>query len=222
MLDRIMKSDASRASNINDILNMASKGNYNGVEIDYEEFSDTAWKGFTVFCSQLYDALKAKGLGMRVCLESYAPISEGSLPAGPEYTIMAYSLHWEDSDPGPRADYAFIKQVAQKLDTLPGDKRMAFAAGGYDWASNGSCNEVTELDAAKLAQKSTDVQRDSQSGALHFTYKSNGITHTVWYSDEQTLKSWINQANSLGIGNVAVWKMGGNTPETLQMLGGSR
>ena len=97
---------------------------------------------------------------------------------------------------------------------------MAFAAGGYDWPANGSGKEVTEADAAKLAAKSTDLQRDSQSGVLHFTYKSNGVTHTVWYADGQTLKSWMNQAKAAGINNVALWKMGGNAPATMQMLGG--
>ena len=220
LLDRLMKSDASRTSNINDILAMVSQGNYSGVEIDYEEFSDTAWKGFTVYCSQLYNALKAKGLGLRVCLESYAPFSAGSLPAGPEYTIMAYSLHWEGSDPGPKADAPFIKEVAQELKALPGDKRMAFAGGGYDWDANGNCDEVTEQEAAQLSQKSTNLQRDSQSDAMHFTYQSKGVTHTVWYADGQTLKSWMNQAVSLGIGNVALWKMGGNSPETMKALSG--
>jgi spore germination protein YaaH len=216
-----MQSDASRTSNINDIVNMTVQGGYSGAEIDYEEFSNTAWKGFTVFVSQLYAALKAKGLGMRVCLEEYAPFSAGNLPAGPEYTLMAYSLHWEDSDPGPRADYSFIKDVAQKLAALPGDKRMAFATGGFDW-SNGSGKELTELEAAALSQKSTNIQRDSQSGALHFTYQSGGVTHTVWYSDAQTIKSWMNQSKSLGIGNVALWEAGGNSTETMQMLGGLR
>jgi spore germination protein len=152
-------------------------------------------------------------------LESRSPISKGDLPSGPEYVMMAYNLYGQGTDPGPKADNQFIRDLAAKMNSLKGDKCMAFATGGFDWDSNGTVQDLTESDAYDLSKNSHDLQRDTQSGALHFTYQAKDGIHTVWYADGETLAGWFNLSRSLGYGNVALWKMGGNRPETLQMLG---
>ncbi|MEI6100288.1 MAG: glycosyl hydrolase family 18 protein [Eubacteriales bacterium] len=219
LTDRLMESAESRSNHISEILALLDKGSYSGVEIDYEKISDQSWGGFADFCSKLQTALQEKGKKLRVVLEPGCPFEMAHLPEGPEYILMAYNLYGGGTEPGPKADDAFIRKLAVKLKALPGSKSIAFATGGYDWDADGSVQELNETEAYSLSQKGQDIQRDSQSGGLHFTYQKDGSTHTVWYADGQTLKGWFNLSRSLGIGDVSVWRMGGDSPETLQMLG---
>src|SRR5690606_32889434 len=105
-----------------------------GVEIDYERIGDGDWDNMTAFIAALYQELSARGLSLRVVLEPRAPIERLSLPRGPVYVMMAYNLYGSHSGPGPKADDAFIRQLAKRMDRLPGSQnRIAFATGGFDW-----------------------------------------------------------------------------------------
>lgn len=219
LVDRLMQSEESRANHISGIIDLVQSNGFDGVEIDYEQISGGAWSNFALFCEQLYCELKEKGIPLRVVLEPGTSTGLGSLPAGPEYVMMAYDLYGEGTEPGPKADNEFISQLAAKMDVLPGEKCIAFATGGYDWDASGGAAQITESEANDLSQQSSDVQRDKGSGALHFTYQAADGVHTVWYADGETLAGWFNLSKSLGYRNVALWRLGGCQPETLQMLG---
>ena len=219
LLDRLMQPER-RASHAADVLALAEQYGFDGVEIDYEKISDGAWEGFCDFCARLNTALEKNAKKMRVVLEPGAPVERGGLPADPEYIMMAYNLYGSGTDPGPKANDEFIRELAIKMRTIPDNKTMAFATGGYDWDSHGVAEQVDETEAYNLSKNGGEVQRDNGSGVLYFTYQKDGETHTVWYADSQTLRRWFDLSRALGIGNIAVWRMGGDSPETLQMMGG--
>lgn len=218
LIDRLMQSENTRTKHAADILNLVDQGGFGGVEIDYEEISGQSWLGFCDFCSRLHAALQQKGKKIRVVLEPGVK-AVASLPEGPEYVVMAYNLYGTGTEPGPKADDAFIRELADKMKDIRGSKCLAFATGGYDWAPDGSAVQVTEAEAYTLSQNSQDLRRDNASGDLYFTYQKDGGIHTVWYADSQTLKGWFGLSRSLRIGNIALWRLGDARPNTLQMLG---
>ena len=220
LVDRLMKTEGTRAKHIDDIVILARGNGFDGVEIDYENISGDAKSGFALFCGELYARLNELGMELRVVLEPDNDFADGGLPEGPEYVMMAYDMNGAGTAPGPRADEAFIRSLAAKMASLPGEKRIAFASGGFDWDAAGNAREITESEAYGLSLESGDIQRDVNSGELFFTYAAeDGSAHTVWYADAETLAGWLDLSKSLGYGNVAVWRMGGETPETLKMLG---
>lgn len=220
LLDRLMKTEDTRTRHVDDIFLLARSNGFDGVEVDYQNISGEAQSGFASFCSELYSRLQEFGMDLRVVLRPDSSIPDEGFPEGPQYVMAAYNFYGLTSQPGPNADEPFIRSLAARMESVPGDKRIAFATGGYDWDAGGNAQQLTESAAYDLSLKSVDIQRDVNSGELYFTYTAeDGSIHTVWYADGETIAGWFNLSRSLGYGKVALWKMGGEMPETLKMLG---
>ncbi|MCC3374717.1 glycosyl hydrolase family 18 protein [Cohnella sp. REN36] len=221
LVSRLVASDQSRTKHLKDVLAAVEMYGFDGVELDYEKVKDADWNKVIRFIADLQVHLKNRGKTLRVVLETRAPTDKVKLPAGPTYVMMAYNLYGGHSGPGPKADEAYVKQVAKRLAKLPGDPYVALAAGGFDWGPSGDVKGVTEQQAALLAERSMKPPtRDAASGSLRFDYLDDGgAKHTVWYADGETLSRWIAAAKSAGRGNIALWRLGELGDGTLAMYG---
>ncbi|MED4953529.1 glycosyl hydrolase family 18 protein [Paenibacillus macerans] len=217
---RLTQSGEARREHIREILNLVDQLDLDGVEIDYEKIKDGDWNGVVAFYNELYQELLQDGRKLRVVLEPGAPLKRLKLPKGPEYVVMAYNLYGSHSGPGPKADKKFIKELVGKMASIPGNKRLALATGGFAWNEKGEVAAVTEKEADGLSELSKDgVERDKVSGSLHFKYTdADGGETTVWYADGVTLRSWIVTAREAGCHRIAIWRLGGLSQRTLKML----
>lgn len=102
---------------------LAEKYNFTGVEIDYEQIRDnlSLWKKFLVFEKALYPRTKKAGLDLRIVLEPSTPVSKINFPKGPEYVVMCYNLYGYGTNPGPKADYKFLKKTVKDFSSLGQD-----------------------------------------------------------------------------------------------------
>lgn len=220
LADRLMKTEQTRANHIEDIVALVQKNGFDGVEINYENISGDAQEGFVLFLSELYSRLHEDGLWLRVVIRPDSSITNAGLPEGPEYVVPAYYFYGAGSQPGPNADEPYIRGLMDRMESVTGYKRIAFATGGFEWDAAGNARQLTETEANELSLASENVQRDVNSGELYFTYTAeDGSTHTVWYADAETLAGWFDLSKSLGYRRVALWRMGGEMPDTLKMLG---
>ncbi|QHW31818.1 glycosyl hydrolase [Paenibacillus rhizovicinus] len=221
LVRRLMKTQASRDKHMGNLLGALDKFGFGGLELDYERIPDGSWGNYTLFIRDLYERLHAEGKSLRVVLESRAPLNKLSLPKGPEYVMMAYNLYGGFSGPGPKADDTFIAQLSERMTALPGDNAIALSLGGFDWTADRQATSVTEQQAAELSRSSgaEAAVRDGASGSLHFRYKDGeGVTHTVWYADTETLKRWIGVVRNAGMYKVALWRLGGLSEEMTAYL----
>ncbi len=220
MLKRILISKEKRDSHIEEILDNAKQGGYNGVEIDYEKIDKDTLESFSIFIKELYSKLELEGIELRVILEPNIKLDKINLPEGPDYLIMAYNLYGNHSGPGPKADIEFIKKLSAKMDNVTGKKWMAFSTGGFDWKEGVSPRSLTEKEAIVLAKdKNAKINRDEASGGAYFEYMDeDGAEHSVWYADEKTLDLWIKTSKECGYENIALWKLGGNEEGTLRYI----
>ncbi|WP_338463115.1 glycosyl hydrolase family 18 protein [Brevibacillus borstelensis] len=220
LVTRLMATEQSRKKHIDNILAAVTKYDVRGVEIDYENIRSEDWDHVLAFYRELYERLRPLEKSLRIVLEPRAPIDKLKLPEGPVYVMMAYNLFGNHSGPGPKADHAFIADLARRMDKLPGEPFIAFAAGGFDWAESGKVASVTAEQAAELSQLSQEApRRDAGSGSLYFHYTDdNNVKHTVWYADHVTLAQWIDDARQAGYEKIALWKLGGLGQETLKEL----
>ncbi|RIX49237.1 glycosyl hydrolase [Paenibacillus nanensis] len=210
----------SRRDHAEEVVALAKEYGFDGVELDYERIADADWPHVIALYNEMHQSLSAEGLKLRVLVEPGAPVTQHLLPEGPQYVIMAYNLYGTHSGPGPKADLAMIGKLAAKMDHIPGDPVMAFAAGGFDWNAEGAASAVTEIAAAKLAESAgVQPERDRKSGALYFAYTDEqGDKHTVWYADQETLRLWIEGAKQRGVHRVAIWRLGGISESSLDYL----
>ncbi|MOA02562.1 putative sporulation-specific glycosylase YdhD [compost metagenome] len=220
LITRIVSTKANRTQHINELVDVVNKYGFAGLEMDYEQISDKDWNNLCQFYKELYQRLNAEGKSLRIVLEPKAKVGSLPLPKGPVYVMMAYNLYGNHSGPGPKADNALVTDLAKKMKKLPGNHVIALSLGGFDWSANGEVKSLTEQQAAKLVQVNLSIpERDKKSGALHYKYKDeNGIQHTVWYADNETLTQWMDVAAKAGIYNIALWRLGEIGDGTLQTL----
>lgn len=214
LLHRLLGSDKAMAQHIDDLIMLVDAARVDALEIDYEHLgSDEAlWQRFTLFIERLYAQLRRDGIALRVVLPWDAP-RYAALPQGPEYTVMCYNLYGTHSGPGPKADLAFLAEIAALYADAPRPLRMAFATGGYDWSSGG-VESLTQQEAQRrLTLAKVTPMRDAASGALTASYTLDGVSHTLWYADGETLRLW--QECMAAFDGFDLFRLGGNDLNTL-------
>ena len=213
VLRRVLRDDKARARHADEIIDLAVKGHFQGVEIDYER----VWKDeeIATFFVKFIEVLQAKAvqnkLKVRVVLEPSAPFGTAKFAPGPEYVVMMYNLYGVHSGPGPKADSEFIRKILKKMERLPGSKSMAIATGGCLWNEQGERRFVSQEEAEALARiNGTSPSRDAGSGCLVFSFGIPGTRTEVWYADVETLNQWQQTAKECGYNNISIWRLGGN------------
>ncbi len=217
---KFLTNSAERTRHMDSLISYAVDNGFFGIEIDYEKIDESVWSEFVSFCGELYNKCIEKKLALRVVLEPRAPIDRYNLPEGPEYIMMSYNLYGLSTEPGPKADVDFIKQLSEKINNIPEKKWFAFSTGGFDWQNGAETKSITESDALDIINVYKCLPaRDEKSGCLYFYYTDeSGNEHTVWYADNVTLDLWINTAKECGYGDICIWKLGGNVLETIEQM----
>ncbi|GIP60679.1 glycosyl hydrolase family 18 protein [Paenibacillus woosongensis] len=221
IVSRILATRESQEQHIEEIIDTVERYGFDGVEMDFEKIGDADWEKLCIFYAKLYERLHAKEKSLRVILEPRTPIERLALPEGPVYVMMAYNLFGSHSGPGPKADHAFIRKLASRMKVLPGEAAIAFSVGGFDWTDGGKVTSLTEKQAAELLRQSSTAvpMRDKASGSLYFSYKDKeGLKHTVWYADGETISQWIHIAQQSGYDNIVLWRLGEFEQGTLNKL----
>ena len=196
------------------ITDMTKAAGFDGIEIDYEAIKKDRelWGHFLVFVNELIPMANEKGLKVRILFEPSAPIKEYDWPEDAEYVMMCYNLYGYGTKPGPKADIAFLKEMVEKMEYLPGDINFALASGGFDFASDGSVKQIDTISAKDIEKKSgSDSHIDEGSGDHVFKYTDDeGMDHEVWYADQDTLKLWMKTIRESGHERFTIWRLGGN------------
>jgi spore germination protein YaaH len=215
LLYALIGNDDLANQHVADVIALTKSLGCTGVEIDYEAIKKdyALWQLFNSFVTKLSQAAANEGLALRVVFEPSAPFQNYSWPSNAEYVMMCYNLHGYGTEPGAKANPSWIKELAAKMNTLPGRKNLALATGGFDFAAGGNVAQIGQAEAVGImSQKNAEAQRDAASGAMWFSYTDeSGLTHQVWYADQETLRLWIQAAREGGINRVSIWRLGGNT-----------
>lgn len=196
------------------ITDMTVSAGCNGIEIDYEAIKKDyeLWEHFRDFLDILVPMAHEKGLSVRVLFEPGAPIEKYEWPKDVEYVMMCYNLYGYGTKPGPKADKEFLKEMVTKMETLPGTINFALATGGFDFAQDGSVAQIDTKTAKAVAMRYDAIEHtDEASGDHVYTYTDeDGMSHEVWYADQDTIRLWIQTIKDEGHERITIWRIGGN------------
>ncbi len=213
IISRILLNDIRREEHINNVVDLVVENNFDGLELDYEKIDEKVWDKYILFIDEIGQKLKKHNKKLRVVLEARSPIDKQKLPDEYEYVMMAYNLYGYHSGPGPKADKSFIKNLCKKTKENLNNIRIAFSLGGFDWNENEkkpkalTSSQIDEI----INNNNVNLTRDKNSDAIYFNYYDvDNNKHTVWYSDNETIKSWIKIAKDNGISKFALWRLGDN------------
>lgn len=186
-----------------------------GLVLDFEDLPATAMRPYVAFLRET-NALLPAGAQLAVT----APAGEDDWPiaalgrAADKVILMAYDEHWQNGAAGPIASQTwFTNEVEKSARALPAD-RLVIALGsyGYDWHQGGT--DALSLSDAWLAAHDSHapIIFDKASGNAGFAYEQDGVSHTVWMLDAATDWNEMLAVQRLGIGNLALWRLGTEDP----------
>jgi len=230
LVKRLMATEQSRARHGEDLLNLLDSGPFTGLELDYEKVDMDDWPKLLAFADDLGQRLAARGKKLRFVLEPKEKYLKTSLPAEPQYVLMAYNLYGTHSGPGPKADHDFLRKLAGWCDHLPVKPGLALATGGFAWRP-GKVVALNESKASAWAKGGgTEPSRDPASGSLFFSSTDKvpgspippadmtGAKYEIWYADGRTLAGWAASAKEYGFGEISIWRLGGDARESLKVM----
>lgn len=186
-----------------------------GLVLDFEDLPATGMRPYVAFLRET-NALLPAGAQLAVT----APAGEDDWPiaalgrAADKVILMAYDEHWQNGAAGPIASQTwFTNEVEKSARALPAD-RLVIALGsyGYDWHQDGT--DALSLSDAWLAAHDSHapIIFDKASGNAGFAYEQDGVSHTVWMLDAATDWNEMLAVQRLGIGNLALWRLGTEDP----------
>ncbi|MDP4173754.1 MAG: glycosyltransferase [Bacteroidota bacterium] len=216
--ERIISSKPKRTRFIKSILNALKKYSFSGINIDIESISEKYKTQLQEFQKELFEALSTHGY----IVSQDVPVDDSTydyavLQKYNNYLmIMAYDLHYADSDPGPIADIKWVEyHLIKAVNQVPSEKLvLGIPAYGYDWPKGSSAEDISYQESLVRAKESdSKIDFDNNNYNLQYSYyDDNDHSHQVWFTDAATCFNLIRTANDFGCAGVALWRLGGEDP----------
>jgi len=212
---RLITSEARRKDFIRQVLAILDKYKFQGINIDFEELTESSDEYLITFMREVYEALHPRGYLLTMDI---APLNEDyNLKAIEKYTdyffVMAYDHHYGTSLPGPIADQKWVDTVLDDITAkVPANKIVLnLAAYGYDWPKGGEATDISYQEALTTAKESDGkINFDNNTYNLHFTYEDDtNLVHEVDFTDAATCFNALRNADDYGLAGVALWRLGG-------------
>ncbi|MDR3539474.1 MAG: glycosyl hydrolase family 18 protein [Desulfosporosinus sp.] len=226
LISTVLNDPTIRRNHINNILNILSQMNYDGIDINYENLFVSDKEIFVVFLQELKTALNI--IGKQLVVTVHAKTNSKGFWSGSEahdyvgigqtadaVRIMAYDFHWLGAGPGPIAPADWVNGVlAYAVSTIPKSKVvLGMPTYGYDWPLGQVGKGITYNYAISIANTfNVPILEDAQLGP-HFTYSINNISHEVWFSDANSLATLLDLVNQYDINGICFWYLGAEDPK---------
>jgi spore germination protein len=219
-----------RATAIDNLEATLQQYGLDGINIDFETVPPEDRDNLTAFMRELSARLKPKGYV--VSIDVMPKTNEASdIASAYDYRqlaacvdkiiVMTYDNHGQWSGPGAVAGIDWTEDnLKYALKFIPKNKLYLGIAGyGYDWSASG-VESVDYPDATKLAGRYNAVtQWDNAVKSNYFRYTGDdGVSHTVWYENSQSVKYKLDLVNKYDIAGVALWKLGQEDPGDWQII----
>jgi spore germination protein len=199
---------------------------YQGIQVDFEGAPPAERNGFTAFIAALASKLHEQGEKLSTIVTAKtenvktgraAMYDDAALSEVSDYIfVLDWGLHWTTSKPGGIDELPWFKKVAEYVANVSPPDRSKFVLGmpmyGIDWANEGGpSNPGATLEYGEIVALENEFgvtpEWDAEAADPHFSYTENGVPHSVWYTDKQSLEVRVNLAQSLGLG-VGLWHLG--------------
>ncbi|MFF0745974.1 glycosyl hydrolase family 18 protein [Streptomyces sp. NPDC004111] len=233
-LAALVTSPAQRAQHVRTLLAVADRGDYDGLELDYESIAPTGdatyrevRAGYAALVTELCAELHRRAL---TCAVAVSPQADGNgriwdYPAlgraADRVRIMGYDLHWRGSGPGPLAtpDW-YDRTLAHATSLIPPAKiEMALPGYGWDWSPGTPTRHVTWKEAEALRERQgSPYTFDADAGSPHFTYREGNARRTVWYQDARGVAAHLPALRKHGVTGTGLWALGFEDPRMWEEL----
>ncbi|ARR54059.1 polysaccharide deacetylase [Rhizorhabdus wittichii DC-6] len=218
----LLRDPKARAATLDRVAALLAANQASGVFFDFEELPADAHPAYRAFLTEARRRLPGMQIAIAVPvadatwdLKAYARVAD-------KLFLMAYDEHSEPGDPGPIASRPwFADSVARAVRGLPPDRVVvALGSYAYDWEKGGDTIAHSVEDVWLAAHDSGVVPRfDPASGNSSFAYLEGGVRHDIWLLDAAAMHGQIATLRTLGLHQVALWRLGTEDPSVWTMFG---
>src|ERR1019366_3511435 len=222
LLHKILSDSALQKKLIQQVADTLSYYQLSGINIDFEELSETTNDPLTEFQKKLYEKLHGRGMLVSMDVEpknndyDYSKLSMYN-----DYIVlMAYDQSNNSTGPGPISGQKWIEDAvswaAERID--PSKIILGVGGFGYDWANGKHDQDYTYNDAINKAKAlNAKIIYDNDSYNLHFSYASeepdstgniDTTGHEVWFTDAATTFNILRFNDEFPTAGTALWRLG--------------
>lgn len=230
---KAIENENARKKHIREIVSIVESNGFDGANIGYEMMKADQKEMFSLFVSELADALhrKNKMLGVSILPKTSEddPKEDNGSHAQDLRLISSkadhlyfelYGEHYPQSSPGPVASARWVKDIlAYAINDAKASKSKIFAgvplyAEAWEILPSGKATGLKEelniKDAEKIRMDSGAVQKWNElEKSVNFSYRKNGRSYIVWTENEKSICKKLELFERHGIGKVALWRLGG-------------
>ncbi|MBL0388785.1 S-layer homology domain-containing protein [Tumebacillus sp. ITR2] len=214
-----------RTKLIQDVLDMATQYDVDGLNIDFEGLVASDRADFTAFIQELSTAAHAKDMQISVDLppnfksDFTSAYDYATLAKSADYLVlMGYDEHWNTSPTaGSVSSLPWLKKgIDSFLAAMPASQVIVgVPLYTRDWTVSGGRPLAQEL---TLPMQSTNLAGatstwDASVGQYVATYSKSGVAHTIWVEDSRSLALKYSAALDRRVAGMAYWRIGGETSD---------
>ncbi|MCW2925794.1 MAG: ydhD [Thermoleophilia bacterium] len=231
-LSRVLATPASRTRHVAQLVALASRPQFAGVDLDYENIAPRDRVRFAALVHEAAARLHERGLELSVTVGASTKFMGSTYDRGTDYAtigadadevrVMAYDYHWSCGRPGPTAPVDWVVRVVDYVGALvPADKlALGLPLYGYDWPVHGCATARTwaQTQALLRGRAVARVSWSPQWATRHLSYGFGRRARVSWFEDAESTAAKAHVAEEYGLRGVALWRTGGEDPATWDAL----
>ncbi|MDD2233305.1 MAG: glycosyl hydrolase family 18 protein [Desulfitobacteriaceae bacterium] len=225
---KVLSNTDTRANFVNNLVNLTTKDNWDGISIDIEKTPPGDRNNFSAFVAELHKALKAKDKILNISIPAkfidypadlwsgaydYAAIGK----AADQVVLMTYDEHGLGTTQGPIASHGWVdKVIKHAIGKIPKEKIvMGLPVYSFDWGSNkpnipAYLSYAQSLEQAK--KHGVEILYNEEEQVPHYAYTAGGIRHEVYLENAKSLGIKLDYAKKHQLHGVAIWRLGMEDP----------
>ncbi|UQZ47408.1 glycosyl hydrolase family 18 protein [Bacillus sp. PK3-037] len=225
LANRVMTDKTARKRFTDQLISLAKKHHYYGVNIDFEAVKPKDRSAYSSFIQYVSQALKKKHIKTMVSVPAKNadnknddwswPYDYAKIGKYADYVqVMTYDEHGVWGEPGSVASTSWIKRSLQfSVKKIKANKViMGVPAYGYDWdLKDGSSSSAKEWNDIKplIKKRKAKPAFNKKTGSMTFSYTDKKKhKHVVWYENEKTIETKSRLAKQYKIAGVSVYALG--------------
>lgn len=229
-----------RAVHVAAIVALVERMDYDGIDIDYEEFSAHTLEPFTDFIETLGAALHANGRQLSVTVMAKTDDAGWGGPtlaqdwrrlaaAADRFNIMTYDYTSRNQPPGPISPPEWVVRVLDYAATVTEIERVHFGMPfyGYSWQRGNPPARATTWESVQpwIASFGVEVMREPASGEAMVDAKPPGLPRQiVVYNDAASVGARLEAVLTAhpDVGGMSIFGLGGEDPAVWAMIAALR
>ena len=238
LAETLFASPSMQETLIADILAELKRGNYYGVDVDFEFLGARNAENYVSFLSLLRDRLHPLGYPLIAALAPKTRDDQpGTLYEGHDYAaignvvdcvlLMTYEWGYTYGPPQSISPLGPVKRVLEyALTRIPAEKIfLGISDYGYDFTlpyvqGVSKARSLGINDAILLAgEKGAEIFFDETAYAPYFRYTENGVSHIVWFEDPRSLSTRLSLLSEYGLRGALWWNFTRRDSGALALLG---